>query len=143
MRKEELEEKWRIRLERRGGKPRPKKKKNKKATEGEAKAVAIDAEEEKAEKEGTMEVEGNALAEVKEGEEPVAGPSNGAGVVSYIKTPLEFRLTCNSRANSGRLPSTFLKLLLPPVFGPSDTPKKFPMLSMSLPTTFHLLLVKL
>lgn len=143
MRKEELEEKWRVRLERRGGKPRPRKKKNKKAAEGEAKAMAIEAEEEKPEKEGTMEVEGDTLAEVKESEEPVAGPSNGAGVVSYIKTLLEFRLTCNSRANSGRLPSTFLKLLLLLVFGPSDTPKKFPTLSMSLPTIFHLLLVKL
>lgn len=84
MRKEELEEKWRIRLERRGGKPRPKKKKNnKKATEGETKAVATETEEQKTEKDGIMEVEGDALAEVKEGEEPVAGPSNGAGIVSY------------------------------------------------------------
>ncbi|OXM81975.1 N2,N2-dimethylguanosine tRNA methyltransferase [Cryptococcus neoformans Bt63] len=83
MRKEELEEKWRVRLERRGGKPRPRKKKNKKAAEGEAKAMAIEAEEEKPEKEGTMEVEGDTLAEVKESEEPVAGPSNGAGVSKF------------------------------------------------------------
>lgn len=142
MRKEELEEKWRIRLERRGGKPRPKKKKSKKATEGEAKAVATETEEQKTEKDRIMEVEGDALAEVKEGEEPVAGPSNGAGIVSYIKTRLELWLICGFRANSGPLPSIFLKLLLPLVLGLSDTRKKSPTLSMSLPTTFHLLLVK-
>lgn len=143
MRKEEFEEKWRIRLERRGGKFRFKKKKNKKVIEGEVKVVIIDVEEEKVEKEGIMEVEGNVLVEVKEGEEFVVGFLNGVGVVSYIKMFLEFWLICNFRVNFGCFLLIFLKFLLLLVFGLFDMLKKFLMLSMFLLMIFYFLFVKL